>query len=34
VFQAGEAFFVPRGFSGIWETLEPASKIFVALPSG
>ncbi|GHE66284.1 cupin domain-containing protein [Streptomyces capitiformicae] len=30
-FAAGEAFFVPRGFSGVWETVEPASKIFVAL---
>lgn len=33
VFRAGEAFFVPQGFSGIWETVEPATKIFVALPS-
>lgn len=32
VFHAGDAFFVPRGFSGVWETLEPSSKIFVALP--
>lgn len=32
VFRAGDAFFVPRGFSGSWETLEPSSKIFVALP--
>lgn len=31
-FGAGEAFFVPRGFSGVWETLEPSQKIFVALP--
>ena len=34
VFRAGEAFFVPQGFSGIWETIEPATKSFVALPSG
>lgn len=32
-FCAGEAFFVPRFFSGVWETLEPSQKIFVALPS-
>ncbi|GAB2862943.1 cupin domain-containing protein [Lentzea nigeriaca] len=31
VFEAGEAFFVPRGFRGRWETLEPSRKIFVAL---
>ncbi|MBU2693591.1 MULTISPECIES: cupin domain-containing protein [Pimelobacter] len=31
-FRAGEAFFVPRGFSGTWETVEPATKVFVALP--
>jgi uncharacterized cupin superfamily protein len=32
VFRAGDSFFVPRGFSGSWETLEPSSKVFVALP--
>jgi uncharacterized cupin superfamily protein len=31
-FRAGEAFFVPRGFSGTWETVEPSTKVFVALP--
>ncbi|MBM0123632.1 cupin domain-containing protein [Pimelobacter simplex] len=31
-FRAGEAFFVPKGFSGRWETVEPATKVFVALP--
>jgi uncharacterized protein len=30
-FGAGEAFFVPHGFVGTWETIEPSSKIFVAL---
>lgn len=30
-FGTGEAFFVPRGFSGIWETLEPSSKIFIGM---
>ncbi|MDW5593403.1 cupin domain-containing protein [Conexibacter stalactiti] len=28
-FGAGDAFFVPRSFSGTWETLEPSEKIFV-----
>ncbi|HRD62556.1 MAG TPA: cupin domain-containing protein [Nocardioides sp.] len=32
-FGAGEAFWVPRGFSGTWETVEPSTKIFVALPA-
>ncbi|WP_408897740.1 cupin domain-containing protein [Nocardioides sp. R1-1] len=31
-FRAGEAFFVPKGFCGTWETVEPATKVFVALP--
>ncbi len=31
-FRAGEAFFVPKGFSGTWETVEPSTKVFVALP--
>ncbi|KTC36829.1 hypothetical protein AO265_38120 [Pseudomonas sp. ABAC61] len=30
-FKAGDAFFIPRGFSGVWLTLEPSSKIFVAV---
>ncbi len=30
-FGAGEAFVVPRGFSGVWETLEPTRKVFVAI---
>jgi uncharacterized cupin superfamily protein len=30
-FGPGEAFLVPRGFMGSWVTLEPASKIFVAI---
>lgn len=28
-FSAGDAFHVPRGFSGKWITLEPASKHYV-----
>lgn len=27
-FGPGEAFVVPRGFRGIWETLEPVRKIY------
>ncbi|MFJ4375316.1 cupin domain-containing protein [Pseudomonas japonica] len=30
-FKAGQSFFVPRGFSGTWLTLEPSSKIFIAV---
>lgn len=30
-FGPGEAFFVPRGFVGTWETIEPSTKIFVAV---
>ncbi|MEQ1123170.1 cupin domain-containing protein [Acinetobacter seifertii] len=30
-FKAGEAFFVPKGFSGKWLTIEPSSKIFIAV---
>jgi len=30
-FAAGQAFFVPRGFSGTWVTIEDSQKIFVAL---
>ncbi|MGR6999414.1 cupin domain-containing protein [Yinghuangia aomiensis] len=29
-FGAGEAFFVPKGFRGTWETLEPSRKFFIA----
>jgi uncharacterized cupin superfamily protein len=27
-FAAGEAFLVPSGFQGLWETLEPAQKFY------
>lgn len=27
-YAAGDAFVVPKGFSGIWETLEPCRKIY------
>jgi uncharacterized cupin superfamily protein len=30
-FGAGQAFMVPKGFVGDWITLEPASKLFVAI---
>lgn len=30
-FGAGEAFVVPRGFRGTWETVEPSVKYFVAM---
>lgn len=28
-FLAGDAFVVPRGFSGIWEVLAPTEKLYV-----
>lgn len=31
-YRAGDAFVVPVGFTGVWETIEPATKVFVALP--
>jgi uncharacterized cupin superfamily protein len=33
-FGAGDAFFVPKGFRGTWETLEPSKKFFIAYTSG
>ncbi len=30
-FAAGDAFVVPRGFRGTWETMEPSVKYFVAM---
>ncbi|WP_309066133.1 cupin domain-containing protein [Microbacterium sp.] len=30
-FGAGEAFVVPKGFRGTWETIEPSRKYFVAM---
>lgn len=32
-FTAGEAFFVPRSFSGTWETIEPSRKVFIGFDS-
>ncbi|OHT78299.1 hypothetical protein BKG69_16990 [Mycobacteroides chelonae] len=31
-FVSGDAFFVPKSFRGVWETIEPSKKYFVALP--
>jgi uncharacterized protein len=28
-FAAGDVFFVPRGFRGTWETIEPSKKYFI-----
>ena len=30
-FRAGDAFVIPRSFSGTWETIEPTRKVFVAV---
>jgi uncharacterized cupin superfamily protein len=30
-FSAGDAFIIRRGFSGLWETLEPARKVYTIL---
>jgi uncharacterized cupin superfamily protein len=27
-FRAGDAFVIPRGFKGTWETLEPLRKLY------
>lgn len=31
-FTAGQSFLVPHTFAGVWETVEPSTKIFVAFP--
>lgn len=31
VFDASQAFIVPKGFQGKWQTLQPSRKIFVAI---
>ena len=28
-YKAGDAFVIPRGFKGIWETVEPVKKFYV-----
>lgn len=30
-FGPGESFCVPKGFNGVWHTLEPTQKIFVGV---
>ncbi|MCE1238099.1 MAG: cupin domain-containing protein [Hyphomicrobiales bacterium] len=30
-YAAGESFVIPKGFSGVWETLEPARKIYAVV---
>lgn len=30
-FGPGQAFFVPKTFTGTWETIEPSEKYFIAL---
>ncbi|WP_025809889.1 cupin domain-containing protein [Pseudomonas chlororaphis] len=30
-FRGGDSFFVPKGFSGLWLTLQPSTKIFIAV---
>lgn len=27
-FSAGQSFVVPAGFAGIWEVIEPATKLY------
>ncbi len=31
LFQAGSTFLINKGFSGVWETLEPCQKIYAIL---
>lgn len=31
VFGPGEGFIVPKGWAGVWNTLEPSSKFFVMI---
>lgn len=33
-FNAGDSFVIPAGFSGLWETIEAASKIYVVYEKG
>jgi hypothetical protein len=28
-YKAGDAFVIPRGFKGVWETVEPVKKYYV-----
>lgn len=33
-FKAGDSFVIPAGFSGTWETIAPARKIYVVFEKG
>ncbi|MBM5812240.1 MAG: cupin domain-containing protein [Gammaproteobacteria bacterium] len=33
-FGPGDAWVIPAGFSGTWETVEPASKLYAIFDSG
>lgn len=33
-FAAGDAFVIPRGFAGIWRTLEPTRKLYAVFEPG
>jgi uncharacterized cupin superfamily protein len=28
-YKAGDAFVIPKGFKGVWETVEPVKKFYV-----
>ena len=28
-YKAGDAFVIPKGFTGVWETVEPVRKFYV-----
>lgn len=30
-YAAGESFVIPKGFTGVWETLEPTRKIYAVV---
>ena len=34
IFNTGDSFVIPSGFSGLWETIESASKIYVVYEKG
>jgi len=31
-FVAGQSFVIPQEFAGVWETVTPSTKVFVAFP--
>jgi uncharacterized cupin superfamily protein len=35
IYRAGDTFLIPKGFNGVWETVEPVRKFYaVHKPSG